>query len=283
LLGELLEARDDGAFGADTGPGDRAGDRRRLTLEDGFDATVGQVAHPSTHADIERSPSGRVAKEDALNSPVDDHSHAFFRHAGLLDEFEPAGIVVLPKDEELIVPIVRIDIQAGKSTVYKRDILHGVRSAITSALVVPDDRVMQRLIETAVEDIDTTEGRSDRLTIIEVSMLPGRGTELKSALYAAIVENLGEKPGIHQRDIMVLVNDPSAECFALGGVMQCTMSPGAENEPIDADDDADDEAVDLLPDDESAIDEPAEAEPASGDAASATDEDATASDTEPTD
>jgi hypothetical protein len=32
---------------------------------------------------------------------------------------------------------------------------------------------------------------------------------------------------------MVLVNDPDAECFALGGVMQCTMSasdatPGEE-------------------------------------------------------
>jgi len=182
------------------------------------------------------------------------------------------------------VPIVRIDIQAGKSTVYKRDILHGVRSAITSALGVPDDRVMQRLIETPVENIDTTEGRSDRLTIIEISMLPGRGTELKSALYTAIVENLGEKPGIHQRDVMVLVNDPSAECFALGGVMQCTMSPGAENDPsAEADEDADDAALDLPSDDEAAIEEPADAGPGSDDAESAADKDGVASDTEPED
>lgn len=172
------------------------------------------------------------------------------------------------------MPIVRIDIQAGKSTVYKRDILHGVRNAITSALGVPDDRVMQRLIETPVENIDTTEGRSDRLTIIEVSMLPGRGTELKSALYTAIVENLGDKPGIHQRDVMVLVNDPSAECFALGGVMQCTMTPGAENEPNEADEDAADEAVDLPSDDEAAIADSADVEPDSNDAESAADKDA---------
>jgi len=121
------------------------------------------------------------------------------------------------------MPIVRIDIQSGKSTAYKRAILHGVRSAITTTLGVPDDRVMQRLIETPAENIDTPEIRSDRLTIIEVSMLPGRGPELKRSLYEGIVHSLGEDPGIHAHDIMVLVNDPVAECFALGGVMQCTL------------------------------------------------------------
>lgn len=121
------------------------------------------------------------------------------------------------------MPIVRIDIQAGKTTAYKRAILRGVRTAITSALGVPDDRVMQRVIETPVEDIDSPDARSDRLTIIEVSMLPGRGSELKRGLYEKVVSELGFEPGISAHDIMVLVNDPVAECFALGGVMQCTL------------------------------------------------------------
>lgn len=130
------------------------------------------------------------------------------------------------------MPIVRIDIQSGKTTSYKRDILHGVRSAITETLGVPEDRVMQRLIETPSENIDAPEIRSDRLTVIEVSMLPGRGPDLKESLYSAIVRRLGEKPGIYSHDIMVLVNDPSAECFALGGVMQCTLtaSTGEDDE-----------------------------------------------------
>jgi 4-oxalocrotonate tautomerase len=133
------------------------------------------------------------------------------------------------------VPIVRIDIQAGKSTAYKREILHSVRSAIVSSLGVPDDRVMQRIIETPSDDIDAPDIRSDRLTIIEVSMLPGRDAQMKQAMYAAIVVALGETPGIHQHDITVLVHDPSAECFAIGGVMQCTLpdepEPDAVEEP----------------------------------------------------
>ena len=123
------------------------------------------------------------------------------------------------------MPIVRIDVQSGKSTAYKRAVLRGVRSAITSALGMADDRVMQRIVETPSDDIDITENRSDALAIIEISMMAGRTPELKSALYEAIVANLSANPGIHARDIMVFVNDPSAECFALGGVMQCTLAP----------------------------------------------------------
>jgi phenylpyruvate tautomerase PptA (4-oxalocrotonate tautomerase family) len=128
------------------------------------------------------------------------------------------------------MPIVRIDIQAGKSTVYKRDILHSVREAITGSLGVPGDRVMQRIIETPAENIDSPETRTDHLTIIEVSMLPGRDAGLKQALYAAVVAKLGERPGIHQHDITVVVNEPSAECFAIGGVMSCA-TPSAVIEP----------------------------------------------------
>lgn len=128
------------------------------------------------------------------------------------------------------MPIVRIDIEAGKSTAYKRDLLHGVRSALTLGLDVPNERIMQRIVETPGDDIDVTEGRSDRLTIIQVSMLPGRDATKKSSLYAEIVSNLREKPGIHARDIQVIINEPSAECFALGGVMQCALPPGEEAE-----------------------------------------------------
>jgi phenylpyruvate tautomerase PptA (4-oxalocrotonate tautomerase family) len=130
------------------------------------------------------------------------------------------------------MPIVRIDVQAGKSTVYKRDILRSVREAIISSLGVPEDRVMQRVVETPAENIDSPDTRTDHLTIIEISMLPGRDARLKQALYADIVARLGERPGIHQHDITVLINDPSAECFAIGGVMQCAMPPAViEPEP----------------------------------------------------
>ncbi|MDR3685609.1 MAG: tautomerase family protein [Coriobacteriia bacterium] len=128
------------------------------------------------------------------------------------------------------MPIVRIDIQAGKSTAYKREILHAVRSAIVESLGVSHERVQQRIVETPAENIDSPDSPTDHLTVIEISMLPGRSAVLKQAMYGAIVAHLGEAPGIHQHDITVLVNDPSAECFAIGGVMQCTVAPAGDDE-----------------------------------------------------
>lgn len=124
------------------------------------------------------------------------------------------------------MPIVRIDIQSGKTTEYKRALLHGVRDAITASLGVPDDRVVQRIVESPAENLDATEIRSDRLTIIEISMLP-RAAELKEQLYRSISDILGADPGISRHDLIVLLNDPPAECFFLNGAMQCTAPASA--------------------------------------------------------
>jgi len=117
------------------------------------------------------------------------------------------------------VPIVRIDIQAGKSIDYRHALLSGVRRGVTSALGVPDERVTVRIVETPAENIDTAGVKSDRYTVVEISMLPGRGAELKEPMYQAIAEELVADPGITAPDLVVLVHDPAAECFYLNGVM----------------------------------------------------------------
>jgi phenylpyruvate tautomerase PptA (4-oxalocrotonate tautomerase family) len=119
------------------------------------------------------------------------------------------------------VPIVRIDIQSGKSTAYKRAILQGVRAALTSALNIPNERVMQRIVETPSDDIDVTDIRTDRLTIVEISMLSGRDLELKRDLYAAVADRLLESPGITRHDLVVLVNEGAGECFFINGHVSC--------------------------------------------------------------
>ena len=98
------------------------------------------------------------------------------------------------------MPIVRIDIQSGKTTEYKRTLLHGVRDAIVTELGVPSDRVMQRIIETPREDIDATEVRSDRLTIVEISMLPRAASSKRSSTVRSPAR-LGVEPGIAQHDL----------------------------------------------------------------------------------
>jgi phenylpyruvate tautomerase PptA (4-oxalocrotonate tautomerase family) len=115
------------------------------------------------------------------------------------------------------MPIVRIDIQSGKSTAYKRALLHAVREAVSGALGVPETRVMQRIVESVPENIDAPGRQAERLTIIDITMLSGRDAEIKRSLYSQVVSRLGVEPGIEPESIMVVVHDPPAECFCLGG------------------------------------------------------------------
>ena len=114
------------------------------------------------------------------------------------------------------MPFVRIEIQAGKTGQYKRALLHGVRRALTSAVGVGDDRIMQRIIEFEPENLDIPDTKSDRLTMIEIAMLP-REAEVKRALYGEIVKSLSFSPGIAADDIMIIVNEPDRECFGICG------------------------------------------------------------------
>lgn len=115
------------------------------------------------------------------------------------------------------MPIVRIDIQSGKSTAYKRALLNGVRQAIADSLGVAETRVMQRIVECPPEDIDAPGRQADRLTIVDITMLPGRDEQRKRDLYSAVIDRLAAEPGIAAADVMVVVHDPPAECFCLGG------------------------------------------------------------------
>lgn len=114
------------------------------------------------------------------------------------------------------MPFVRIEIQAGKTGQYKRALLHGVRRALTTALGVSDERIMQRISEFEPENLDIPDTKSDRLTMIEIAMLPRDGAA-KRALYDEIVRSLGFSPGITAEDIMIVVNEPHRECFGICG------------------------------------------------------------------
>lgn len=118
------------------------------------------------------------------------------------------------------MPIVRIDIQAGKSPQHKRAVLAGVRAGIASAFGVDDDRIMQRIVETDAADIDNTSVRTSDFTVVNIQMVGGRADAAKEELYRAIESNLAENPGVRGRDLVILVTDPPAECFFLDGEMR---------------------------------------------------------------
>lgn len=109
------------------------------------------------------------------------------------------------------MPIVRIDVVGPKTPAYKSAVLAGVRRAVTTGFAVPDERVTVRIVETGGADVDLPSCRTERFTVIEVTMYEGRTADLKAAMAAAAREALAADPGIEASEIQVAFIELSRE------------------------------------------------------------------------
>ena len=115
------------------------------------------------------------------------------------------------------MPLVRIEILKGKSAEYKKAVLDAVHSALVCALGVADWDRFQRLYELDEPCFERPEGKTDRFTIIEITMFRGRTKEQKAALFREITDALAEDPGIAPEDVFIVLNEPPDENWGLAG------------------------------------------------------------------
>lgn len=115
------------------------------------------------------------------------------------------------------IPLVKIEIRKGFSAEYKKAILDGVHQALVDTLGIPNHDRIQRIYELDREDFECSLDRSDAVTIIQITMFPGRSFDAKKKLYQAIVENLGENPGIDGDDIFIVLLEPPMINWSLRG------------------------------------------------------------------
>ena len=114
-------------------------------------------------------------------------------------------------------PLVKIEIRKGFSAEYKKAILDGVHQALVDALGIPDSDRFQRIYELDMEDFECPTDRTDAVTMIQITMFPGRSFNAKKKLYQAIVKNLGENPGIDGYDILIILLEPPMDNWGIRG------------------------------------------------------------------
>ncbi|WP_197050470.1 tautomerase family protein [Methanobacterium formicicum] len=115
------------------------------------------------------------------------------------------------------MPLVKIEIRKGFSSEYKKAILDGVHQALVDALEIPDSDRFQRIYELDREDFECPPDRTDAVTMIQITMFPGRSFNAKKKLYQAIVKNLGENPGIDGHDILIILLEPPMDNWGIRG------------------------------------------------------------------
>lgn len=114
-------------------------------------------------------------------------------------------------------PFVKIETRKGYSSEYKKGILNGVHQALVDALGIPDSDRFQRIYELDKENFECPPDRTGAVTLVQITLFPGRSFEAKKKLYRNIVENLRKNPGIDGNDIMIILLEPPLENWGIRG------------------------------------------------------------------
>lgn len=121
---------------------------------------------------------------------------------------------------EKVMPLVKIEIIKGKSLEYKKTVLDAVHVALENAIQIENWDRFQRLYEIEDDLFERSKNKTDKFTMIEITMFPGRTKEQKSKLYKEIVKELNERLGIEPTDIFIVINEPANENWGLAGTQR---------------------------------------------------------------
>ena len=88
------------------------------------------------------------------------------------------------------MPLIRIEIIKGKDAGYKKELLVAVHTALVNAIQIENWDRFQRLYEIEEEFFERSESKTDKFTMIEITMFQGRTKEQKTQIYEEIVKEL---------------------------------------------------------------------------------------------
>ena len=118
------------------------------------------------------------------------------------------------------MPLIHINLRAGKPEAYRQAIFDGLYRAIREALSVPEDDQFMTITEHDAANFRYGNAygvvRSADVVYIQITVFSARTAEQKKALFRRIAELLGESPGIRPENVFVLVLDAAKENWSVG-------------------------------------------------------------------
>src|SRR5258708_10249691 len=114
------------------------------------------------------------------------------------------------------MPNTRIEVKRGWVGAERGAVIEAVQSALIEAIRIPDHDRTLRLIEHDPDAFAAPPGRSEKYTLVEITLFTGRSMAAKRALYRAIVRNLGAL-GVPADDIKIVLIEVPAENWGVRG------------------------------------------------------------------
>ena len=119
------------------------------------------------------------------------------------------------------MPLVRIDIPAGRSAADRAAIAEAVYTSMVEVLKVPKDDRFEVIAEHSEGElvIDPTYlgiQRSKEAILIQVTLNEGRSVDVKRAFYKALADGLHEAVGLRREDVIISLVEVKKENWSFG-------------------------------------------------------------------
>jgi 4-oxalocrotonate tautomerase len=119
------------------------------------------------------------------------------------------------------MPLVRIDLAAGKSENYRRAIGDVIYESMLTTINVPVDDRFQIITEHAPSNLIINPvylgiQRSPDCIVVQITLNEGRTVDQKRALYKAIADGLHQRIGLRREDLFINLVEVRKENWSFG-------------------------------------------------------------------
>ena len=118
------------------------------------------------------------------------------------------------------MPLVKVNMQAGKSPEFKKSVFDCIHEGLIDAFGIADWDRFQRIEEYDKTSWEAPEGKTENFMIIELTIFPGRTKEQKKTAIEVITARLCEKLKIAPTDVFIVMNEPPLENWGMGGIQK---------------------------------------------------------------
>jgi 4-oxalocrotonate tautomerase len=128
------------------------------------------------------------------------------------------------------MPLVRIDLLAGKTPEYRNQVGQTVYRAMHDVLGVPENDLFQVISEHSKDGLRFDREylgihRSDDCIFVQITLSSGRSVEQKQRFYQAVADGLHEAVNLRREDVFINLVEVSKENWSFGNGIAQYVAP----------------------------------------------------------
>ena len=116
--------------------------------------------------------------------------------------------------------MAQVKVYALRATIeaHRMDLSEAIHESVMEAFQYPEEKRFQRFVALEPANFVFPGDRSERYTVVEISVFEGRSVEAKKALVRALYRNVAQRCGIDAADLEITIFETPRSNWGIRGV-----------------------------------------------------------------